>query len=140
MRYYLLPVLLLAGCATQPFVGDYHGPHGRLRAFATDGCTSHPDGSQDNPDAWAHCCEKHDLKYWAGGSHEERIAADRELQACVAATGHGDTAKLMYLGVRAFGNPFNRTSWRWGFGWTELRGYDPLTEEERREIERYSPK
>lgn len=138
MKYLLL--LFLAGCATQPFVGTYEGPHGRLRAFASDGCTGHPDGTQEKPGVWAHCCEKHDLTYWAGGTAEERLAADQELRACVAATGHGTTAKLMYMGVRAFGNPYNENSWRWGFGWTKLRGYSPLSPEEREQVERYSPK
>lgn len=131
--------LALSACASQPIVGLHDGPHGRLRAFATDGCTGCPDGPQEHPDLWAHCCERHDLIYWAGGTAEERLAADRELEACVAATGYGDTAKLMYIGVRLFGNPYNRTSWRWGFGWPKLRGYKPLSEEERAEVERFSP-
>jgi hypothetical protein len=138
MRYFLL--LFLSGCSIQPIVGEYNGPHGQLRAFVSDGCTGHPDGPQQSPSLWAHCCEIHDLKYWAGGSEDERLAADRELEACVARTGHGDTAKIMYRGVRIFGVPFNENSWRWGFGWTKLRGYTPLNEEERVEIERYSPK
>ncbi len=130
----------MAGCARQPIVGQYSGPRGQLRAFASDGCTGVPDGPQKSPNLWRHCCEAHDLKYWAGGRAEERLAADRDLQECVAATGHGDTAKIMYTGVRVFGNPYNRNSWRWGFGWTELRGYEPLNQEEALEVERFSPR
>ena len=141
MRHFpLLLLLVLSSCAGQPPVGLYEGPHGRLHAYVSDGCTGALDGTQESPDAWTHCCEAHDLKYWAGGSAEERLSADKELEACVAATGHGDTAKIMYAVVRALGNPYNRTSWRWGFGWTELRGYTPLNAEERAEIERFSPK
>ncbi len=137
MRFLLF--LFLTGCATQPLVGQLDGPHGRLRAFASDGCTGSLDGSQERPDAWKHCCEEHDLKYWAGGTKEARLAADQELEACVAASGHGDSAKLMYLAVRIFGNPYNETPWRWGFGWTKLRGYSALSESERREIELHLP-
>lgn len=132
--------LLLFSCAGQIPVGSYVGPFGRLHAYVSDGCTGALDGTQQNPDAWTHCCDAHDLKYWAGGAEEERLKADQELKTCVAATGHGDTATIMYLAVRMLGNPYNRTSWRWGFGWKELRGYSPLTPEERREIERFSPK
>lgn len=138
MRALLL--LLLTSCATQPVVGHYNGPHGQLRAFATDGCTGATDGPQEKPKAWLHCCEKHDLRYWAGGTAAEREAADEELRACVKATGYGDTARIMQFFVRIFGNPYNATSWRWGFGWTQLRGYEALNKEERQEIERFSPK
>lgn len=121
-------------------MGTYEGPFGHLHAYASDGCTGALDGTQEAPDAWAHCCDAHDLKYWAGGNADERLKADQELKACVAATGHGDTARIMYLAVRLLGNPYNRTSWRWGFGWTKLRGYEPLNPEELREIERHAPR
>lgn len=133
-------LFFLAACASAPIVGRYEGPHGRLRAFVSDGCTGSPNGPQESPNLWLHCCEQHDLRYWAGGTAADRFDADRELRACVKATGRGDTAQIMYRAVRLFGNPYNKTPWRWGFGWTQLRGYAPLTPEERAEIERFSPK
>ena len=58
-----------------------------LQPFSSDGCSAFPDGTLTNPKEWLQCCRQHDLAYWRGGTEEERQAADRELQECVAATG-----------------------------------------------------
>jgi hypothetical protein len=123
----LAPLLLLAltACASQS----------RLRPFATDGCTLFPDGTSEHKDLWLHCCVDHDHKYWMGGAKEDRLKADRELRACVAAVGEPKTGALMMAGVRAGGTPYLPTSWRWGYGWPYLRGYKPLTDGEKKRID-----
>lgn len=113
---------------------------GRLRAFTADGCSRVPDGTLTEPRLWRHCCIEHDLSYWAGGTRDERRQADLELRACVAATGHPDTAELMFAGVRVGGTPFVPTSFRWGYGWPKLRGYAPLSLDERREVRALAPR
>jgi hypothetical protein len=115
------------------------GPSGDLHPFTTDGCTRFPDGTDSNPTQWRKCCVKHDLLYWAGGTQAERIAADRELRACVAATGAVETADLMFAGVQLGGSPYFPTAWRWGYGWSALRGYSALTSEELEIVRRMTP-
>jgi hypothetical protein len=102
-------------------------PFGPLKPFQSDGCSNFADGTKNNPNLWNHCCVVHDQKYWAGGSYQERLQADRDLGKCVASTGNVETAKLMYVGVRLGGSPFYNTQFRWGFGWNKLRGYTQLT-------------
>jgi hypothetical protein len=114
-------------------------PYGRLQPFTTDACTLFPDGTPEEPTKWQHCCVLHDLKYWAGGTEDQRSEADNDLYACVALTGELVTAEIMYLGVRVGGDPSLPTSWRWGYGWPEFRNYSELTEAERAEIERLTP-
>ena len=81
------------------------------KPFASDGCSCWPDGD------WVKCCVEHDLVYWAGGTREEREAADRELARCVSEKGRPFMARIMYLGVRAGGVWWLPTTFRWGFGW-----------------------
>ena len=61
----------------------------------------------------------HDLKYWMGGTKEERLQADREFEMDLIKY-HGlhlSVAKGFYLAVRGGGTKYLPTSWRWGFGW-----------------------
>ena len=125
----LLFALLAAGCASQP----------RLRPFTTDGCSLFPNGVPEHKTLWLACCEEHDRKYWAGGTKKERLDADLELRSCVAATGQPRVAALMLGGVRAGGTPYMPTWFRWGYGWTDFRGYRPLTDAERKLIEAAGP-
>lgn len=118
-------LLAFAACAAQP----------RLRPFATDGCTLFPDGTSQHKDLWLRCCVDHDNKYWMGGAKGDRLKADRELRACVASVGEPKTGALMMVGVRAGGTPYLPTSWRWGYGWPYLRGYKPLTDDEKKLVE-----
>jgi hypothetical protein len=37
-------------------------------------------------------------------------------------------------GVRVGGTPYLPTSFRWGYGWSESRGYKALSDEEKREL------
>lgn len=102
-----------------------------LQAFTTDGCSRFPDRSRNGKPDWCHCCAAHDVAYWRGGSAEERLAADRELKACVQKASQDDgLAALMYVGVRAGGGPYYNTSYRWGYGWPFGRNYTPLSADE----------
>lgn len=110
-----------------------------LRDFQTDGCSRFPEGTLEEPNLWAHCCILHDVKYWMGGTSAERRQADFELYKCVAETGHEKIAKLMHAGVRIGGINMLPTTWRWGYGWNNLRKNQPLTLEERRAVARKIP-
>lgn len=118
-------ILLLAiGCASQS----------ALKPFTSDSCSCWPEG-YDNQKQWEKCCEEHDLAYWAGGSWEERLEADRKLKECVEQAGDTAVAQIMYFGVRAGGTAFLPFPWRWGYGWTHLRGYSPLTRREQKIVD-----
>ena len=105
-----------------------------LQPFQTDGCSAFPDGPSDDRQRWQNCCIAHDLAYWAGGSYEDRLAADEALAECVAGTGEPEIGRLMLAGVRIGGSPFFPTSYRWGYGWLYVRGYAPLNDEEKQQI------
>lgn len=106
-----------------------------LQPFSSDGCSRFPDGHYGQADLWRFCCVEHDLAYWRGGSWDERQVADRALQACVAETGQDEIANLMLIGVRLGGSPWWPTSYRWGYGWPWLRGYQPLSDNEQSQVE-----
>jgi hypothetical protein len=136
MRYWLL----LALATTISFSRLSHGSEfGELRPFTTDGCSHFPDGTLENPTQWQSCCVTHDFRYWMGGTRAERLDADRELRACVAKTGEPVVAELMFAGVRLGGSAQLPTPFRWGYGWSELRGYAPVTSEEWSEIRSLAP-
>ncbi|MFI2812149.1 MULTISPECIES: FAD-binding oxidoreductase [Microbulbifer] len=101
-----------------------------IAPFTSDGCSLFPDGTHEAETLWLDCCRAHDLAYWRGGTYRERLEADRELEACVADAGEPEIAGLMLAGVRVGGSPFLPTSFRWGYGWPYLRGYEALSEEE----------
>jgi hypothetical protein len=105
-----------------------------LKPFTTDGCSSFPDGTIEQSSLWANCCIRHDFAYWQGGTYEERLEADEELESCVAGVGEATIASLMLAGVRVGGTPYLPTSYRWGYGWPFMRGYKPLTAEEKLEV------
>ncbi len=105
-----------------------------LKLFTTDGCSSFPDGTVKQQSLWINCCIKHDLAYWKGGSYDERLVADQALQLCVSEVGESDIANIMLAGVRVGGSPYFPTSYRWGYGWPYLRGYKPLTNEEKSQV------
>ncbi len=76
----------------------------------------------------------HDLAYWKGGTEEERLQADEALKTCVANVGELKIAEVMLAGVRVGGTPYLPTSFRWGYGWSESRGYKALSIEEKQEV------
>ncbi|MCW8126383.1 FAD-binding oxidoreductase [Microbulbifer halophilus] len=106
-----------------------------LKPFTTDGCSAFPDGTAEERELWLDCCIAHDLAYWKGGTYAERLAADRELELCVADQGKPELGRLMRAGVRVGGSPFLPTSFRWGYGWNYPRFYGPLSENERARVE-----
>jgi hypothetical protein len=95
-----------------------------------------PDGDPStNPTLWCDCCLAHDVAYWRGGTDTDRKNADQALRACVLkTTGDKKLADVMYRGVRSGGHPVFPTWYRWGYGWTYGRGYEPLTDKELSEV------
>ena len=110
-------------------------PAGELQAFTSDGCSSFPDGTLAQDTLWLSCCTSHDRAYWKGGSYDERLAADLQLEICVNSVGEPEIAKLMLAGVRVGGTPYLPTEFRWAYGWPWPRGYKVLSKEELKEVE-----
>jgi len=107
-----------------------------IRPFTTDGCSAFPDGTLAQKSIWANCCVRHDLAYWKGGTHKQRLQADEALAACVAEVGEPEIARMMLAGVRVGGGPWWPTPYRWGYGWSWLRGYKALDENEQNQVTR----
>ena len=107
-----------------------------LKPFVSDGCSSFPDGTLSQKELWLSCCQSHDYAYWKGGTRDERLEADKELERCVAKVGDSKIALLMLAGVRVGGVPFLPTEFRWGYGWPYPRFYESLTYEELQQVER----
>lgn len=105
-----------------------------IKPFTSDGCSAFPDGTLDQKELWLSCCTAHDYSYWQGGTYEDRLVADQELQQCVVDVGEPQIAKLMLAGVRVGGSPYFPTSFRWGYGWSYPRLYKALTTEEKEQI------
>ena len=102
-----------------------------IRTFASDGCSLFPNRSLINDDDWCGCCLEHDIAYWKGGTEAERLIADEALRQCVLErTGDEALARLMFEGVRLGGVPWLPTWYRWGYGWSLDRGYQPLSAQE----------
>jgi hypothetical protein len=123
-----LAVACLSGCAS--------AAASNLADFTSDGCSLFPDGTVGDRAKWCRCCLQHDIAYWRGGTEEERKDADRALRKCVRErTDDKALAETMYLGVRAGGHPAFPTWYRWAYGWPYGRGYQPLTDEERKQAQ-----
>jgi hypothetical protein len=105
-----------------------------LKPFTTDGCSLFPDGTYEQQSLWMECCIRHDLAYWRGGTHQQRLQADQALQQCVAEVGEPEIAKLMLAGVRVGGSPYFPTWYRWGYGWSYRRGYAALSPQEQQQV------
>ena len=87
--------------------------------FVFDGCTLFPEKLLGLD--LTRACLEHDIAYWAGGTVEERKAADLAFKATVAEAGKAGTilAPLTYTGVYLFGNTWLMRIFgaNWGFGW-----------------------
>ena len=105
-----------------------------IKPFTSDGCSVFPDGTFSQKNLWLSCCTIHDYAYWQGGTYEQRLSADNALQQCVAQVGEPNIATLMLAGVRVGGTPYFPTQFRWGYGWSYPRFYQPLTEAEKSQI------
>lgn len=119
----LIGAAFLVGCSSNPV--------DELDPFTSDGCSSFPDGTLKQRELWLSCCVAHDKAYWIGGTYQERLNADKELETCVAKVGEPEIAKLMLAGVRVGGSPYWPTTYRWGYGWDYPRGYKVLSTEEK---------
>ncbi|MBY0515635.1 MAG: hypothetical protein K2P81_01915 [Bacteriovoracaceae bacterium] len=108
---------------------------GQMRTFATDGCTMAPDGTVYRRGLWHECCVAHDLRFWGGGTKEERILADKSLKQCVTDKAGVVIANLFFAGVRAgSASPWKIPSKKWGNAWFDLAGYRKLSEIEIQEL------
>jgi len=105
-----------------------------IKPFTTDGCSVFPNGTFAQQSLWANCCISHDFAYWKGGTNQQRLEADKQLENCVANAGEPDIARIMLAGVRVGGSPHLYTPFRWGYGWPYTRGYGELTADEKIEI------
>lgn len=94
-----------------------------IKPFESDGCSCVPDGPHSDPDRWTPACEEHDRTYWAGGSHRDRLNADRKLKASIKKSGHPFVSEIYFIGTRFGGSPYFPTPWRWGFGYPWPRAY-----------------
>ncbi|KPH93545.1 hypothetical protein AMS58_16775 [Pseudoalteromonas porphyrae] len=118
------------------FIISYSAHSEEIKPFTSDGCSAFPDGTFEQKELWLNCCTEHDYAYWQGGTYEQRLTADQQLQHCVAQVGEPAIAQLMLAGVRVGGSPYLPTSFRWGYGWSYPRWYQPLTDDEKQQIKR----
>ena len=101
--------------------------------FTSDGCSAFPDGTIMDPEAWQGCCFTHDISYWMGGTAKEKDQADETFKQCVNSKKAG-MGYITYAGVRMGGSPDYPTTWRWGYGWPEGRGYQRLSNAEKKMV------
>jgi hypothetical protein len=104
-----------------------------INPFTTDGCSKWFDGTVlGNHHEWLHCCEEHDVKYWAGiGGAQGHKEADLELRQCINDAGFPGYANLMYSAVRYPARPTNiytNLPFRWGYGWNFILGRRTLNQ------------
>jgi hypothetical protein len=88
------------------------------RPFLTDGCSSWFDADWN-----IECCVEHDIRYWCGGTPEQRTAADDALATCIAESTNELVGALMEPGVRVGGHPLWPVPYRWGYGHDYEAGY-----------------
>lgn len=109
----------------------------QLQPFTSDGCSLFPDRSPIDERDWRDCCVQHDIAYWQGGTAEMRKDADIVLRQCVLEkSGDATLAELMYNGVRLGGGPYFPNWYRWGYGWPFDRQYQPLTDDEKQQVQK----
>lgn len=87
--------------------------------FTQDGCTLFFDSF-----LWldfTQACLEHDIKYWLGGTEQDRLAADLALREQVIAAGPLGSlfANSMFLAVRKYGESdiVRKFHAHWGYGW-----------------------
>lgn len=108
-----------------------------LKDFTSDGCSLFPERNLILEQDWCECCLQHDIAYWKGGTEAQRLSADTALKECVfEKTGDERLAETVFNGVRFGGSPYFYNWYRWGYGWSFERKYDPMTPEEEAEAQR----
>jgi len=108
----------LAARATDLCLAQRGGSQLPQHPFTSDGCSMWPDST------WVDCCVNHDIAYWCGGSAADRRRADDALRECVAERSSELMGILTWVGVIMGGIPWQPMPWRWGYGWSGLRGYE----------------
>lgn len=98
-----------------------------LKDFETDGCTMFVEGTVSKPNLWGHCCFDHDLRYWFGGSSENKDVADVDLRSCVKAAAGNFWANLIYKGVRSGKYSPLKHKYAWSWAWDPKRENTELT-------------
>lgn len=120
---------LAKGKRTRPQISQ------EIFSFSSDGCSAYPDGLPHTEEyEWLHCCMTHDMAYWAGGTHEEKVKADAQLGQCVAEASTVSHGRMMEMGVIIGGVPYISTSWRWGYGWNRMISYKELSQDEKEQV------
>jgi hypothetical protein len=128
MKFFLL-LFLITGCAA------FKERPNKIVPFTTDGCSMYPDGVLFvDSNRWVHCCIVHDIAYWIGGNHQEKIDADYDLGMCVAEKSSSIQGDLMSSGTRFGGVANNILPWAWGYGWSYNRGYRKLREKDLQKV------
>jgi len=133
-------LIILLGFSSNTFAGGYFTvkdgvismvPEERthkIKDFSTDGCSSFPDGFIPTQSTeWLDCCIMHDVDYWIGGEEHLKDKADLELGICVENVSNNFLGFSMNIGVQLGGVP-SPMSWRWGYGWEAIIGYNPIDE------------
>ncbi len=111
----------------------------KLNPFESDGCSMIPDSEPFYNNDWLKCCTPHDYKYWKGGSAEDKEKADLEFKICLEKNNFGKwLSRIFYYGVSIGGTPSVKTTWRWGYGWSKIREYAPLSKSEKKQVADYS--
>lgn len=108
---------------------------GNLSPYKGEKCVELTNLTPEHQQLWLDCCGAHDLSYWHGGSYKEQLTADRTLKQCVAVVGDTSIIVSMLKKVKVGGSPYLPTEYRWGYGWSNFRGFDDLTEAELKEIQ-----
>ena len=108
-----------------------------INDFKSDGCSRFPDGTLDDSQLWCGCCVAHDKAYWQGGTRLKKDIADNALRECILQkTANLLLAETMYYGVMIGGSPLFPTDYRWGYGWSYGRDYQPLKLNERQQVQK----
>lgn len=101
----------------------------QLKDFQTDYCTYFPEGTLRNPGLWQQCCFDHDLRYWFGGTKNDRLKADLKLRECVEKKAGSFMGHMMFFGIRAGRFSPLKHKYKWSWGWDEKRAGELTAEE-----------
>lgn len=87
-----------------------------LNPFVTDGASCCPENLNDKVFLAAVI---HDLRYWFGGTQDDRLLADYEFGINIIKLCNLSAieSQAMFEAVRLGGQGWMPTPWRWGFGW-----------------------
>lgn len=132
MKYFYLTSALFLLFVQALFSPEAKASNIELKEFYTDGCTLFIDHYPKHKEkSWRHCCVIHDLRYWYGGTTDQKNAADLDLKLCVENAYSKFLADLMYRGIKVGQISPIKHKTQWGWGWVEKKPASfELTEEE----------